>query len=271
MHRLSLEHITVWDASPPETVRIAADLGCSAVSLFVQGAGEGVEVPPLATDPALLRSTKAAMAETGVRLQTAECFVLAPETEVAACRPALALAAELGAAMATAIAFDDDNPRMRDNFFSLAELAREYGLVLNIEFLAFSSVASLQEAAQLARACTHAQAGVVVDALHLYRSGGQPEDIASLPPGLVKAAQICDGPPEMAADLQPFYEGFEQRLLPGEGVFPLTDFVRYLPEEVTIGVEVPQRKRREKGISPRERAALAVSATRRILESQAAT
>lgn len=270
MRELSLEHITVWDASPPDIVSIAAELGCSAVSLFVQGTGPNLVIPPLASDRALLKETRRRMAATGVFMQSAECFALGENTDVSAYRAPLDLAASLGARMATSIVFDSDRLRVLDNFSALDVIAAERGLGLNVEFLAFSPLSNLQDAARLVRDCGQSNVGIVVDALHLYRSGGSPLELDELPSGTVGAAQICDGPHEMPKELQTSYEGFEQRLLPGDGVFPLRELIRSLPAELMLGVEVPQRERRLQGVPPRERAALAVAAIRHILKQSAA-
>lgn len=89
--------------------------------------------------------------------------------------------------------------------------------------------------------------------------------LAALAPGLVSFAQICDGPADMPVELQMFHEGFEQRRIPGEGVFPLRDFLRALPSDIVLGVEVPLKDLRERGIPARERARLAVAATQRLM------
>ena len=265
-HPLSLEHITAWEASPPELVDIAADLGCAAVSLFVQGTDERVVAPPLMGDTSLRRETAARLDGRGVSLATIECFVLAPDTQVADYSAALETGAGLGARNATTIVFDPEPHRVAENFVRLAELCARYGLNLNVEFLAFSSVPNLAAAARLVRECGCSNTGIVLDSLHLTRSGGSAADLHGADAQLIRAAQICDGPASMPLDLQMFHEGFEQRVLPGSGSFDLSGFLRGLPAGLLLGVEVPLKDLREQGIPARERARRAVAATRRLLE-----
>ena len=101
-----------------------------------------------------------------------------------------------------------------------------------------------------------------MDSLHLARTGGIPDDLVGV--SGIRGAQICDGPRIMPPDRQEF-EGLEQRQLPGDGEFPLKAFLKTLPPDIHLGVEVPLRDLRDRGVGPRERARLAVMATRRIM------
>lgn len=264
-HGLCLEQLTVWGASPQETVRIAADLGCDAVSLWVQSAGDGCAAPPLIEDRGMRAETKAAIRDTGLRVRTIECFVIAPDTVPDHYRPALAVGSELGCEAATAIVFDDNRDRATGNFGRLAAQAREFGIALNVEFLAFSPVPDLGTAGNLVREAGVVGCGVVIDSLHLYRSGGTPADVLAFDPSLIGMVQICDGPATMPTDLQPYHEGFEQRVIPGKGRFPLVEFVRSLPGECLIGPEVPLKNLADRGVPPAERARRVIAATRGIL------
>lgn len=266
LHPFSLEHITAWEASPPELVDIAADLGCTAISLFLQGTDERVVAPPLVSDAALRRETSARLKGRGVQLGTIECFALAPDTRISDFSAALETGAGLGARNATAIVFDPEPARALDNFARLAELAASFSLNLNVEFLAFSNVPNLAAAARLVRASGQANAGIVVDILHLTRSGGSVSDLHGADAELIRHSQICDGPATMPLELQMFHEGFEQRMLPGSGSFDLSGFLRGLPQGLLLGVEVPLKDLREQGIPARERARRAVEATRRLQE-----
>ncbi len=265
-HPLCLEQITAWGLSPPHFVSLGAELGCAAVSLWVQSPNPQAIAPPLAEDAALLRATKAALTQTGLGVITVECFVLAPATDISNFEPALAAGAELHATAATVIAFDPETARQQENFNRLAALAAQYQLALNIEFLAFSTVPNLTAAQTLVRNSKAANAGIVVDSLHLTRSGGNAAALAALPPSLLGTVQICDGPPEMAPELQAVHEGFEQRMIPGQGSFALIDFIRALPPEKIIGVEVPLKNLADAGILVEERARRAIAGTRQVLE-----
>lgn len=74
----------------------------------------------------------------------------------------------------------------------------------------------------------------------------------------------------MAAERQ-LFEAVSERILPGQGELPLREFVRALPREVPIGVEVPMQSLKQRGIGPLERARLAVEASRRIIAEACAS
>ena len=75
-------------------------------------------------------------------------------------------------------------------------------------------------------------ASVLIDALHFSRSGGLPAHVAQVDPALLRYAQLCDAGPGHARPhrrARAHSRGVDGRLLPGEGVFPLTDLVAALP------------------------------------------
>jgi len=264
MNKLSLDHLTVFDASPPEIVSIAAETGCQTISLFVQKPNDRVDVPPLIADTALRRETKRRMDDTGVRLGAIECFILTPDTDIGSFKAALEVGAGLGGNAAATVCFDPDEARFLDNFGQLCTLAAEFGLGANIEFLAFSPMNTIGKTERFLAKAGLANAGIIVDSLHMVRTGGSPADIAGTKPGIIRYAQICDGPRTIAPELEQD-EGLLQRRIPGEGEFPLAGFAASLPKDVTVGVEVPLMDLREAGIGPMERARRAVEASRKIL------
>jgi len=265
-HALCLEQITAWGLAPPDFVHLGAELGCAAVSLWVQSPTPQAIAPPLVDDAALLHATQEALNQSGLGVITVECFVLASETDISDYEAAFAAGAKLRAKAATVIAFDPDPLRQQENFNRLAALAAQYELALNIEFLAFSTVPNLAAAKTLVQNSKAANAGIAVDSLHLTRSGGNPAELSALPFGLLGTVQICDGPPSMAPELQAVHEGFEQRMIPGEGSFALIDFIRALPPAQIIGVEVPLKNLADAGIPVEERARRAIAGTRHVLE-----
>jgi sugar phosphate isomerase/epimerase len=78
---------------------------------------------------------------------------------------------------------------------------------------------------------------LLLDAMHVYRSGATTADVAALDPAMVAYVQLCDVPmPPQTADYGE--EARHERRCPGEGDLPLAEFLGALPPEVTIGLEV---------------------------------
>jgi hypothetical protein len=68
MTSFSLAHLTVLNLPPPEMIRVAARTGYHCVGLrLIAVTGTTPGYPPM-NDPALMRDTKAALADTRVRV-----------------------------------------------------------------------------------------------------------------------------------------------------------------------------------------------------------
>ncbi len=253
MHALSLDKITVRELTPIETIDLAAELGYQAIGLWAYTADTRMPVSPPLSDKHAKREIVERLAGTGVRVHCIECFILRADTDMATCAPALEYGAELGARQATAVIFDNDPIRSRENFAQLAEMAAKHALTVNLEFLPFSPINSLAKAVQLVQATNKANVGILVDILHLIRTGGSISDLKAVPDELIGYAQICDG----LARIDPhqiFFEAVFQRMVPGQGEFPLREFMAALPKDVIIGIEVPLKDMADRGIDARVRA-----------------
>jgi sugar phosphate isomerase/epimerase len=265
---LSLAPLTVLDADPISLIEAAAEASFDAVGLRL--------VPPLPTDSIvpivgnlpLQRAIEARSRNTGVRIFDIEAIWLMPHTNIADLLPALDLAAALGAGYVSSVGHDADWSRLRDNFGDLCVAARERGLRVMLEFIPYARCASLAEAHRLLLAVSQVNAGLLVDALHLSRSGGNPADLAGYDGSLFSYMHLCDAPERPPAAEQLRDEAREGRLYPGEGELWLTDFLAAFPAGTPIAIEAPTRLRHQ--LPPKERAKLAMTATRRLLASMSA-
>ncbi|MGV6875544.1 sugar phosphate isomerase/epimerase family protein [Pseudochelatococcus sp. B33] len=259
---LSLAHLTVLDATPPELIEAAAAAGFDAVGLRI--------VPPLPTDrivpvvgrPEAIREIAGALAATGIRIFDVEAVWLMPHTDVAALRPALEVGARLGARHLLVVGNDPEPARLRDNFAQLCAEAAGFGLGVALEPMSYVEVNTLARAAAL-RQAGGANATLLIDALHLFRSGGTPAEVAAMDPGLFAYLHLCDAaaqPPE-PGNLRA--EGRGGRFYPGEGELPLKAFLDAFPPDIPIAVEAPCARHDDRPVA--ERAELCGRATRRLL------
>ena len=120
----------------------------------------------------------------------------------------------------------------------LAGRAHAHGVALTLEFLPESSIPDLATAARIVTAIGAPNLGLMFDTWHFARTGGTVEQLAALPKGLITAVQISDRvPPAAGATYTPMFG----RLLPGEGVLPLVEWLEVILRRdplPTIGVEV---------------------------------
>ena len=162
-----------------------------------------------------------------------------------------------------AVSEDPDQQRAADRFAALCEAAARFGLRVALEFMRFRQLRTIEAAAALVNAAGRSNAGVLVDALHLSRSGGSPTAVAALPPERIAYMQLCDAPANAPRLEELAQEARNDRLPPGEGALWLDELFDALPDNVPISVEVPRSI--DIGRSAKERAVLAGDAARAYL------
>jgi sugar phosphate isomerase/epimerase len=237
---LSLSHLTVLDAAPPDLVVAAADAGFDAVGLRVWPAADEPAYPMLGDTP-MMRETLARLRDTGVQVLDVEVLRLRPESRPEDALRILDAGARLGARQVVVICNDPEEKRLAARFAGVCHAAAERGLVACLEFMVFSSVRTLSDALRIIGQAGHPAAAVLVDALHLQRSGGKPGDLTALRPEQLPYVQLCDAPfdPVKAPEAEALAEARTGRLLPGDGELPLHELVAALPPEASLAVEAP--------------------------------
>lgn len=259
---LSLHQLTALDAPPAELIAIAGRLGCSHVCLFTFVPEQAQHVYPCVT-PGELPVLADALSAASVELGNLEVFPLDSDASAARFEEALATGAALGASRATAHVHGANLQEAILRFGEFCDRAAGHGLKAGLEFNGFSAVRDAATAEAVVRGAARANGEVVLDLLHLVRSGGSMEQVAQLA-DLIGYAQLCDGPMQVP-DGARWREAVGERLLPGEGEFPLKKLLQPLRLDTLIEVEVPQTAARKAGVSALERARRAVEASRRIV------
>ncbi len=267
-HRLSLAFLTVFDAGPVEAVRIAAETGYDLVGLrFLPAAAQGEGPYPILTDTGLQREVAAALRDTGVGLADIEIARLGPATDIAGFARFLALGERLGARNVLVAGDDPDHARLADSFARFCELAAAHGLTADLEFMPWTAVKTLAQARAIVEAAGLANGGVLVDAIHLQRSGSTLAEVADLPARMIHYAQICDAPGSYdVSDAGLIATARGARLYPGEGDIDLAGLVRALPAGIVLSLEIPHLDR-ARSCTPAARARQAMAATRTLLAS----
>jgi sugar phosphate isomerase/epimerase len=261
---LSLAHFTVIDADPITLIEAAQAGGYDAVGLRIVAPFPSDRIVPVVGDPNMIRSIKSRLADTGLRIFDVEAIWLSAESDVSSLEPALDVAVELNAKYVVVAGRDPDRGRLKENLSQLCAMADLRGIRVMLEFLPYSEIRSLAEAVALLAEVRPANAGVLVDALHLSRSGGSPADLARYDPALFSYMHLCDAPAIPPAPEGVRSEARGGRLYPGEGGLWLGEFIRAFPRNTPIAIEAPNERR--SGLAPAARATLAVSGTRRLLE-----
>ena len=268
MASLGIENISVFGLPPLEFVGLAAELGCQHISTGLTSFDFGVhDYPPfsLRDDPALRREMLAAMADRGISISLGEGLIVRRDADVRDCAGDLDLFCELGTPRINTVSMDPDLDRSLDQFAALAELAGERGLETTTEFAPALAVGDLPTALRAVRHVDRPDFKLLIDTMHLVRSGSGPAELAALDPGMIGYVQICDAPLKPRFESY-FEESMYERMVPGEGELGLREVVAALPHDRVFSIEVPLRSEARAGVGPRERLGRCVEATRRLLE-----
>jgi sugar phosphate isomerase/epimerase len=239
MEHLSLAHLTVLDATPLQLIDAAAAGGFDFIGLRIVPPTPADPIVPVVGDPQLIRNIHRHLHETGIRILDVETFWLSPQTRISDLVPAFETAAQLSARYLLVCGNDPDESRLIANLAALCEAARPLGLKAMLEFIPFCQTKTLAAALRVVAAAAQPNAGVLVDALHVMRSGGSPDGLRGVDPALLDYWQICDAPAAPPADNDLRTEARTRRLYPGEGTLPIGAMLDVLPSDIPIAVEAP--------------------------------
>ncbi|WOH69472.1 sugar phosphate isomerase/epimerase family protein [Bradyrhizobium sp. BWA-3-5] len=264
MIRLGLAHLTALELAPSSLVREAARAGFAAVGLrYIPATSDGPAYPT-AVGTEAHRTLKRLLAGEGVRVSDIELVQLTPDIDIAALADRLEAGADLGAASVIASGDDPDQARLTARFAKLCQLAASFGLRVELEFMRWRAIGNLWQAAAIVRDADQSNGGILVDALHLTRSGGAAAELLVLPDQWLRSAQLCDATAESPATERAIIaEAREGRLPPGDGALPLGALLEALPADTNLSVEMPMP-----ALDARERIAMAFNATRHLLEGR---
>lgn len=264
MPTMSLAYLTTAPLSPPDAVRLAAELGYDAVGLRALPAAPGGDTSPLIEDAALLAETRRAVAD-GVPVFDVEIIRLGADFAVEAVKPFLEVCGALKARAVLVAGDDPDEARLTASFATFCEAAAPYGLTGDLEFMPWTQVPDASTALRIVTAAGQPNGRVLVDALHAGRSSTTLADIAAIPAARLSYAQLCDAPAEMPRTTEGLIHTARQaRLLPGEGGIDLFGIFSQLPVELPVSVEIPHLERMAQ-LGAREWARQALAAARKSL------
>jgi sugar phosphate isomerase/epimerase len=209
---MSLAALTVLEAGPVETIRIAAACGYTHVGLRAVAATAAERHWPMLTDRALAADICRALDDHAMGVLDVEILRLTDAIDWDGVKAAIDYAAALGAGRVLVADNDPDPARSHDNLGRMGQIAQGAGVCVALEFMPWTCAPNLAAACE--RVAGLDGVAMLVDAFHLARSGGTVADVAA-EASAVSYLQMCDiaGPvPPMDAILQ---EARADRLFPG--------------------------------------------------------
>lgn len=173
-------------------------------------------------------------------------------------------AAVVGARNLLVVSRGIDDERFAARFAELCDLAAPQGISCSLEFMAFMSIQDLPQALTVLDAVDRPNAAVLIDNLHLARTGGTARDVAAIGPGRLPYVQLCDAPAERPDNL--VGEALDGRLTLGDGALPIGELVAVLPDETALSMEIRSAEVGAQFPDPTDRARHILTTTRTFLE-----
>lgn len=260
---ISLASGVVPEFGPVDTIEAAAAAGFDMVGLWVD---------PAEWTAAHTRDARAALAATGLPLLDVEVVWIKPETPMDDYRKVIDVGAELGARNVLCVSSDPDHARTADVLAQLCRHAEDSAIRVALEFGIFTEVKNLAQALAVLNRFDHPLRAVLVDPIHVDRSGTSIADIAQIDPALLPYAQFCDAPAERPdpADFNAVIrDAIDLREQCGEGALPLAALYHALPPGIPLAIELRSLALREAFPHPALRAAAVADATRRWMDAHA--
>ena len=119
------------------------------------------------------------------------------------------------------------------NYRELLELGREFGVKPAMEFLGFvDGVNQVKHAWEVMEVADHPDSTIVLDPFHIYRGGGEIEDIKGIPGEKIAVFHFNDAPAQPAREAQ----SDADRVYPGDGILDLGQMISILNDAGYTGV-----------------------------------
>jgi sugar phosphate isomerase/epimerase len=256
---ISLAAVTLRGTPATELIEAAAAARFDAVGVRLSSWDPASRERPTAQ---LLRNIAELSSALGVSVHDVEQIRLLPDTSPRDYEYLFEAAATLGASFALIFADDPDEGRFIDRLNQLDQIARPYRVHPVLELMPFTAVKTLTQILEILGRAELERPALLIDTLHLARSGAQPGDLDAIDPELLPFVHLADGPipgPDTPQGLRE--EATFSRLLPGRGDLPLKAYLDRLPSSIPLALEVPGASEG----TTFERAAAAAAATRDLL------
>jgi sugar phosphate isomerase/epimerase len=242
--RFSLAHLTILECPPPELTYIAARAGYDFISpRIIQFGLPGEENYALAENPGMLKQTQRALAATGIKVHDIELARIHDDMHPTRYLPAMEVAAELGARAVLLSIWTDNRDYAIEKFGEVCDLAKPFGLTVDLEYVPIAGVKTLADAVDVLRTVQRPNAGLMIDTHHFHRADDKVEDLDGLPYEWFHFAHLCDAPAETPSDHEEMTRIMrEARLYVGEGGIDIAGILNRLPEMV-YSIELPNLAR----------------------------
>ena len=225
---LSLAAGVQTDVAPADMVTVAHEAGWPAVGIWFDGK---------VWDDKTSREVRQRLDDTGIVALDIEPIIPSVEGNDFA-EQLIEAAVIIGAQHILFTSRLKDQARTTERYQQVCELAEPHGIKVVCEFLPIFPLNTLSMAADIVGTSGVSNGGVLIDNLHLSRSGSSIDDVKAMPIDLFPYLQICDAPAQCPTDFAGLLdEALNGRLCPGEGSLPIVELLEAVPA-VPLSFEV---------------------------------
>ena len=237
----------VPDALPWDIPGIAHQAGFLTCGMWID--------PTTTWDDQALSRTQQALDETGIKLVDVEALWLADTDEPTDThRLTVDAGQSLGARNVLVVCRHADLDAAVSQFRGICEHAEGTGLRINLEFGEFTTVKSLDAALEFVAKVDHPQAGILIDLMHINRSG---DPLPALDSDMYSYVQACDFYQSSALMTGADYieAAVDARCPLGEGEARVEDIQAVCRADIDVSLEIRSKALRDEFPDPVERAA----------------
>ncbi|MGM8211253.1 sugar phosphate isomerase/epimerase family protein [Virgibacillus sp. W0430] len=241
--QFSLAYLTVLNTPPPEMAHMAANAGYDFISLRPIYMGlPGEQNFSLATNKSLFKETKRAMEDRNIQLLDIELARIADNIDPSEYEPELEMAAELGGKHVLSSIWTDNRYEAVEKFSRLCDLAAQYNLTVDLEYVPIASVSKMVEATEILSIVSRKNAGLLIDIHHFHRAHDTVEELRKVPKEWFHFVHLCDAVEEIPRDKEEMMRIVrEARSYVGEGGIDVASVVNAIPN-VPYSIELPNKQ-----------------------------
>ena len=245
----SLAYLTVPGTHPADQIEIAARCGYEGVSLRPISMKLPGEPDFRLANPVIYQNVKSALNRTGVKLLDIELARVGDGIDVSAYEADFEKAAELGARYVISSVWSPEREYSLAQLETICDMAQKYNLLVNLEFMAFANVRTLEESLEVMDQVNRPNLRLMVDTLHAHRAGVTQEMLKKVPAEKFGFVHLCDGPAWIPPDDHPDMAGVARsaRLYVGEGGIDIAGMLHGIAEIPYYSIELPNAAEIEAG------------------------
>lgn len=226
-------------AAPLDVLAAAAEAGFGAAGLRISGRNPGDPWPDPGAQGDGFERIRAQAEALSIRISSICGYYISEKTSLSHLFANVEAARRTGAPLISQGCFEPDLARVGGLLRDYGRAAADAGVRIAIEFMPMSALKTIADAQRVIADSGTRNVGLLIDSLHLARSGAGAPEVRALDPECIYLTQLCDAPAMRAPATTLFDEAMWGRMYLGDGGLDLRGLVAALPPDAEIELETP--------------------------------